>query len=176
MIFKNTTHLQDATLRRMFVRATQTWPVDGLEVRIRYSRGSDFSGSCFYLSRRVHVNLGRHLTYPYLMETFIARTISAPTSWYKPLYTIELADGYQVVLFVLLHECYHWLIKCAGRNTRQKESMCDRFAARGLVDQCGTVIRDPSGRTVPREAWDFQDVDGFVARAARSRQAVAGVV
>jgi hypothetical protein len=69
-----------------------------------------------------------------------------------------------------MHELYHLLLKLARRNTRQKESMCDRFAARFLVERFGTAVRGPAGTRVPREEWDFQDLDGFVA-AARQRRA-----
>ena len=169
MDFRNATDLSDATLVRMFHDAKGRWPTDGLDIRIRYSRGSDFSGTCYYETNRLYVNLGKHLVYPYRMDTYLARAVSSPTSWSKPLYSIELADGYQVVLFVLLHEYYHWLIKRAGRNTRSKESMCDRFAARILTDRYGALIRDPKGRSVPRNVWDFQDLDRFVARALYAR-------
>lgn len=165
MIFKNTTALDDRRLRDAFDRAVAPGPVASLDVRVRYSRGSDFSGACHYTSNRLYVNLGRHLRYPYRMDTYLARAVSSKGAWFKPLYGIELVDGYQVVLFVLLHEYYHWLIKRARRNTRQKESMCDRYAARILVEQYGAVIRDPGGRLVPRESWDFQDLDRFVAAA-----------
>ncbi len=79
-----------------------------------------------------------------------------------------------MVLFVFLHELYHFLVKRARRNPRQKESMCDRFAARYLVERFGATVRDSSGRIVPREAWDFQDLERFVA-AARDRRAREGV-
>ncbi|MEE9297154.1 MAG: hypothetical protein V3W34_19620 [Phycisphaerae bacterium] len=171
MIFKNTTALDRDRLFGMFVQAVKPFPIDQLEVRIRYSRSSDFSGTCHYHTSRLYVNLGRHLTYPYLMDTYIARAVTSPTAWWKPLYSIELADGYQVVLFVLLHEYCHWLIKRAGRNTRQKESMCDRFAARILADRYGATIRDPKGRRVPRDLWDIQDVAGFVASALIPKRA-----
>ena len=109
MIFKNTTSLNDAKLLNMFTDAVRPHhphvaPTDRLRIHIRYSRGSDFSGTCCYETHRLFVNLGKHLKYPYLMQTYIARAVSNRTSWWKPLYTIALADGYQVVLFVLLHE------------------------------------------------------------------------
>ena len=69
-----------------------------------------------------------------------------------------------------MHEFYHLLVKRARRNIRQKESMCDRFAARYLVDGFGAVVRDEGRDLVPRKVWDFQDLDGFVA-AARTRRA-----
>jgi len=169
MIFRNSTALDEPTLVGMFLEAVQHWPTEGLEVRVRYSRGSDFSGTCCYSTNRVYVNIGRHLRYPYLMDTYLARAVTSRAAWWKPLYSIELTDGCQVVLFVLLHEYYHWLIMRARRNTRQKESMCDRFAARALVDQHGAVIRDPLGRSIAREAWDFQDLDRFVAPALTRR-------
>jgi hypothetical protein len=165
MDFTNSTSLDSNTLERMFLESADPFPTDELVVRVRYSRGSDFSGSCYYDTHRLFVNLGKHLVYPYAMDTYIARSVAARNGWVKPLYSIELADGYQVVLFVLMHEFYHWLIKRAGRNTRQKESMCDRFAARAMVDRFATPIRDSKGDPVQRLAWDFQNLDGFVARA-----------
>ncbi len=163
MLFKNSTSLDQRTLARMFQSAVDPWPTDGLDVRVRYSRGSDFSGACYYETSRLYVNLGRHLTYPYLMNTYLARAVSSHSSWWKPLYSIELASGYDVVLFILLHEYYHWMIKRARRNTRRKESMCDRFAARVLVDQYGAVVRDADGARINRDEWDFQDLERFVA-------------
>jgi hypothetical protein len=62
-----------------------------------------------------------------------------------------------------MHELYHLLIYRARRNIRQKEAMCDRFAARWMVDRFGAIVRDPRGRPVRRSEWDFQDLDGFVA-------------
>ena len=165
MIFSNSTALDGHMLEGMFLDAVHSWPTEGLEIRVRYSRGSDFSGTCCYSTHRIYVNIGRHLRFPYLMDTYLARAVTSRAVWWKPLYSIGLANGCQVVLFVLLHEYYHWLIKRARRNTRQKESMCDRFAARALVDQHGAVIRDPDGRSVAREAWDVQDLDRFVAPA-----------
>jgi hypothetical protein len=108
------------------------------------------------------------------MGTHLARARSNVRCWWKPIYTLELADGYQVVLFVFLHECFHLLIKRARRNTRQKESMCDRFAARALVDSHGAVVLDEHGRSVARETWDFQDLDRFVAPARRRARAKLG--
>ncbi len=165
MIFKNTTSLDGGRLLSMFHDAVRPFPTDDLDVRIRYSRSSDFSGTCYYETQRLHVNLGRHLTYPYIMDTYIARAVTTRSAWTKPLYSIELADGYQVVLFVLLHEYFHWLVKRAGRNTRRKESMCDRYAARILAERHGATVRDPDGLRVDRRVWDFQDLTRFVAAA-----------
>lgn len=165
MTFRNNTALDGGRLLRMFLDAVGPRPVDELDLRVRYSRRSDFSGSCHYATNRIHVNLGRHLRFPYRLETYIARTVSLAHAWRKPLYSIELSDAYQLALFLLLHEYYHWLVKRAGRNTRQKESMCDRFAVRELVDRYGTAVRDSDGRPADRSLWDFQALDGFVAAA-----------
>ena len=165
MKFSNTTHLDGQALQCRFTSAVHPWPTDGLDIRIRYSRGSDFSGSCYYATNRLFVNLGRQLTFPYVMETYLARAVSSTTAWWKPRYTIELADAEQLVLFVLLHEYYHWLIKQSGRNPRRKESMCDRYAARVLVDRYQATIRDSSRADVSRREWDFQDLRRFVAPA-----------
>jgi hypothetical protein len=169
MLFRNTTILSRQRLMTMFLDAAKPFPTVGLSIAVRYSRGADFSGTCYYATDRLYVNLGRHLSYPYTMSTHVARTVSSNNSWWKPLYTIELTDAYQLVLFVLMHEYYHWLIKRAHRNTRQKESMCDRFAARTLVDQHGAIIRTPQGTLADRSHWDFQDLNGFVAAAASVR-------
>ena len=167
--FNNSTDLADERLLAMCREGAANWPVGRIHLRVRYSRGADFSGTCFYGERRIHVNLGRHLTYPYLMETHLARSKTRGQYWYKPIYTLQLQDGYQVVLFVFMHELYHLLVRKARRNTRQKESMCDRFAARCLVERYGAVVRDRRRCLVSREAWDYQDVEGFVAAARRRR-------
>ena len=102
------------------------------------------------------------------MATNLAKVRTTARGWRRQIILIEHADAYQLALFIFMHELYHLLVKRARRNTRQKESMCDRFAARFLVDHYHTPIRDSRGRPVPREVWDFQDLDGFVA-AARSK-------
>jgi len=165
----NRTLLDSARLNEMLTQAAGTWPHDGLVVTVRYSRGAEFSGTCYYQTGRIFINVGRHNRYPYAIRTAVARPQSNARHWWRELYTITAADAYQLALFVFLHEFYHWLVKKARRNVRQKEARCDRFAARVLVDQCGAVVRDPQGRVVPRSAWDFQDLDGFVAAAMRAR-------
>jgi hypothetical protein len=150
-------------LYKEFLLGMRGWRVGRVVTRVRYSRGADFSGTCFYADRRLFINLGRHVRYPYLMATNLARAKTVGRRWYKPTCRIELRDGYELVLFIFMHELYHLLVKLARRNTRRKESMCDRFAARYLVDRFGSPIVDERGREVPREAWDFQDLDGFVA-------------
>ncbi|MBN1347446.1 MAG: hypothetical protein JXQ73_32450 [Phycisphaerae bacterium] len=165
MRFNNTTSLDSHRLERMFSRHAEPWSHGRLTVSVRYSRGADFSGTCFYGRHLAYVNLGRHIEYPYPIRTHIARARSNRRYWWKEIYTVDAADGYQLALFVFLHEYYHWLIKRAKRNTRQKESMCDRFATRVLVDDYGALVRDDQGRPVARQDWDFQDLDGFVAAA-----------
>ncbi len=171
MDFKNTTTLDSNILYETFLSAVAGWPTQQLVVRVRWSRGADFSGTCIYDTHRIYINLGRHLRYPYRMETYCARGRQAWGRYYKPGSFIELCDGYQVCLFVFAHEYYHWLVKRAERNTSQKESMCDRFAVRVLVDDYGCTVRDKHDRVLPRSEWDVQDLDGFVA--AVKRQAVA---
>jgi hypothetical protein len=168
MILKNTTHLDTAALKRMFLRAIDGWPREGLQVSVRYSRGADFSGTCYYQSDRIYVNLGRDNRYPYRMQTHIARPQSNRTHWWRQLYAVDLGDASELALFIFLHEFYHRLVHRARRNVRQKEARCDRFATRVLVDGYGAAVLDPAGRPVSREAWDFQDLDGFVAAARRA--------
>ena len=137
--------------------------MDAITAHVHYAKRE------YYTSRKIYVNLGRQLVYPYRMGTNLGRARTVGRRWCRPVYTIELRDGFEVVLFVFLHELYHLLVKHARRNTRQKEGMCDRFAARYLVDRYGASVRDPKERPVSREEWDFQDLDGFVA-AARDRR------
>jgi hypothetical protein len=160
--FHNATGLDTPRLRTLCREAILPWRTGHLRVFVRYSRGADYSGTCYTGEGRILVNLGRHLTYPYRMSTHLARSVTRGDRWWKPIYTIELADAYQVVLLVFLHECYHRLVRRARRNPRQKESMCDRFAARILVDRHGATVRDGAGDLVPRALWDFQDVEGFI--------------
>ncbi len=167
--FQNSTDLDDVRLLAHIQNGVAGWAVGTIAVRIRHSRKADFSGSCYYIDRRIFVNLGRHLTYPYIMNTSIARAKTIGRQWYKPMCSVELNNAYELVVFVFMHELYHLLVKRARRNTRQKESMCDRFATRYLVDRMGTAVLGPNGETVSRDVWDFQDLDGFVA-AARDRR------
>ena len=169
--FHNSTDLSDARLLSLFREALAGWSVGEITVRVRYSRSADFSGTCVYATRCVYINLGRHLEYPYLMRTNLAKVRSRVSGWSRPIYTLGLSSGYELAYFVFLHELYHLLVKRARRNTRQKESMCDRFATRHLVDRFGVTVRTSSGKLVPRDAWDFQDLEGFVA-AARKRPTV----
>ena len=169
--FHNSTDLSDATLLAMFHEGITGWSVGKIAARVRYSRGADFSGTCFYTTRRIYINLGRHLEYPYAMNTNLAKVRTVGRRWSRPIYTLTLKDGCQLATFVFMHELYHLLVKRARRNTRQKESMCDRFAARHLVDGFGATVRTASGKPVPREAWDFQNLERFVA-AARDRRTI----
>lgn len=151
----------------MFEAAVAGWPHETFAVSVRYSRGSEYSGTCYYDRDQAYINIGRDNRYPFEIKTHIARARSNRTHWWREFYTLELSDPYQLALFVFMHEFYHWLVRKARRNVRQKEGRCDRFAARALVDAHGAVIRDSQGRLVPREAWDFQDLDGFVIAARR---------
>ncbi len=169
MQFRNTTTLDSHRLLDLFVRHAEPWPHEKLKVWVRYSRGAEFSGTCYYADNQIYINLGKRNRYPYLIHTHIARAQSTRRYWWKELYTVEAASAYELALFVFLHEYFHWLIKRARRNTRQKESMCDRFATCALVDFHGAVVRDSQGTAVPREDWDFQDYVGFVAAALPKR-------
>lgn len=167
MTLINTTSLSTGRLNAMILPYLQGWKCDRLIVRVRWSRGAEFSGTCDYTRRLITVNLGRHNEYPYVMDTQAARPRSNRTHWWRPACQIVLADAYQLVLFVFLHELYHWLIRQARRNTRQKEGRCDRFAARVLVHEYGCPMLDAKGRPVPREEWDFQELNAFVEGARR---------
>lgn len=166
----NSTSLCGERLLSLLAGPADGWPHGSLDVHVRYSRRRDFSGLCNYRTRRIHINLGRHLRFPYDIKTYLARAQSNARIWWREIYCLRVTDAYQLALFIFLHEFYHWLVRQARRNTRQKESMCDRFAARVLVDQYGAAVLDAQGQAVPRPAWDFQDLEGFVA-AARSKTA-----
>lgn len=167
--FSNRTTLDGRQLRELIDAGAAGWNTGTLQVRVRYSRGADFSGSCYYASRRIFINIGKHLQYPYPLRTHLARAKVVGRIWYKPGYSIRLQDGYQLVAFLFMHELYHLLVMRARRNTRQKESMCDRFAARFVMERFGLTVHDSAGRLIPRQDWDFQDLDGFVGRARGSR-------
>lgn len=175
MDFRNSTDLDSARLERLLLRHTLPYRHDKLRVRVRNSRGADFSGTCYYTEARIFVNLGQHVVYPYRLGTHIAKSQSNRTHWWRETYRLVVHDGYQLCLFVYLHELFHYLVKAAGRNPRQKESMCDRFATRALVDHFGCPVIDTRGRAVPRERWDFQDLRRFIARAPQVRPQIAPV-
>lgn len=166
----NATALSTLRLLTLFTTETAGWRTGRMVVHVRHTRSADYSGTCYYDRGLIYVNLGRHLQYPYLMGTYLARSVTVGRRWFKPVYSIEIKDAYELALFIYLHELYHLLVRKAGRNVRQKESMCDRFAARRLVDLCRCPVRDGKGRLVERADWDFQDVERFVARA-RDRRA-----
>lgn len=167
--FGNSTTLSTEKLEAMCRAALAGWSVGEVTARVRYSRGADFSGTCIYVDRLIYVNIGEHVRYPYGMQTNLARVQSHAGGWKRELYTITLRDGYEMAMFIFMHELYHLLVYRAGRNTRQKESMCDRFAARHLVDRFGCRITHSDGRLVHRPDWDFQDLIGFVAAARSGR-------
>lgn len=167
MDFRNSTELDSRRLEAMFVRHAAPFAHDGLTVRVRYSRGADFSGTCFYRDGRIFINLGRHLRYPYMLGTHLAKAQSDHACWWREVLRLTVADAYQLALFIFLHELFHYLVKAAGRCPRRKEAMCDRFAAAVLVDEYHCRVHDTQGRDVPRSAWHFQDLMAFVARAPR---------
>ncbi len=166
MILHNRTELDTLELESLLRRHIDGWPHDGLAVFVRYSRSADFSGACYYNSGRLLINIGRHVGYPYRIAARIARAKTRGRFWSRQGHYVTVANPCQLVLYVFLHEFYHWLVKQAGRNLRQKEAMCDRFAARILVDHCEARILDTKGNDVPRETWDWQDLARFVRRAA----------
>ncbi len=170
MNFRNSTQLSDARLYAMLLRHTTPYRHDRLTVAVRYSRGADFSGTCYYHDAVIYVNLGRNNRYPYTLGTGIAKARTTRGGWRREIYYLTVADAEQLVLFVYLHELYHYLIKLAGRSPRRKEAMCDRFATRVLVDEYGCRLRDARGRPVARETWDFQNLHAFVAAAPTERQ------
>jgi hypothetical protein len=162
MILRNTTHIDTALLGRLISESVEGWRHDDLNVLIRYSRKAVFSGTCYYRPPRIFVNIGRQNEYPLSVATHVARPSSNRRFWWRELYRVSVADASQLALFIFMHEFYHYLVKRAQRNARQKEARCDRFALRVLVDRFGSPVTDTQGRAVPREAWDFQDLDGFV--------------
>jgi hypothetical protein len=168
MDFGNATDLDGARLQRLYVRHARPYRHEGLVVRVRYSRGADFSGTCYYTRARIFVNLGRGNVYPYLLGTQVARSQSNRTHWWREVYRLVIADAYQLALFVFLHEFYHYLISQAGRSRRRREALCDRFATRTLVDYYGARLVDSRGRPVARNRWDFRDLDGLVAAAPQA--------
>ena len=170
MDFRNSTDLDDARLYAMFLRHTAPYRHDRLKVHVRYSRGADFSGTCYYREARILVNLGRHNRYPYSLNTNIAKAQSTHNGWRREAYQLIVADAEQLALFVYLHELFHYLVKQAKRSPRRKEAMCDRFAARVLVDHYGCRVHRRSGQAVARGTWDFKDLDGFIAAAPKNRQ------
>ncbi len=151
----------------MFLRHTHPYRHDSLKVRVRDSRGADFSGSCFYRDARLFINLGRRVAYPYTFGTHLARAEGLPGGWKREVYRLTVADAYQLALFVYLHELFHYLVMAAGRNTRRKEGMCDRFAAGTLVEAYGCPVTDSRGVAVDSRSWKFQDLHAFVAGAPR---------
>ncbi len=167
MRFRNSTTLDGARLQRMLERHTAPYAHDALGVSIRYSRSSAFSGACYYADSRIFVNLGRRNRYPFAFDTHTAKARTRGNFWLRDRHRLVVSSPYELTLFVYLHELYHFLVKSAGRCVRRKESMCDRFAARVLVDHYGCPLVDARSRPVPREAWDFQDLEAFVAAAPR---------
>lgn len=169
MILYNRTLLDTHQIESQLLRHVNGWPHEAIRVYVRYSRSSAFSGSCYYDTGKLYINLGRKVRYPYKLPARIAKAETRGRYWFRQCHYVVLQDAYQLVLYVFLHEFYHWLVKQAGRNLRQKEAMCDRFAARILVDCYGAQVIDNQDKVIPRSTWDWQDVEAFVARAACSQ-------
>lgn len=167
MDFANSTHLDTRRLEALILRHTAPYAHDKLTVRIRHSRGADFSGTCYYRDGRIFVNVGRHVRYPYRMVTHIAKAQTRQSYWFRQAFYLTLADAYQLALFVYLHELFHYLVKAAGRSPGRKEAMCDRFAAKVLVDEYGVRVTTSGGHAAPRDQWDFKDLHAFVAAAPK---------
>ncbi|MBN2447417.1 MAG: hypothetical protein JXO22_11855 [Phycisphaerae bacterium] len=170
MKFRNSTDLDTDTLQELILRHTAPYRHDRLTVSVRYSRGADFSGTCYYRHACIYVNIGRDVRYPYRMATEIAKARTERGFWWRETYYLILGDAYELALFVYMHELYHHLVKQAGRNPRRKEAMCDRFATQTLVDNHGCCILDPAGQPVPRDLWDFKDLHEFVSAAPKQPQ------
>jgi len=158
----NRTQLDTQRLVTMFLSATRRWIAPMLKVSVRHSRGAVYSGTFASNPSRIYVNLGRKNRYPMKIETGIAKARSFGNTWWKPSYHVKVQNDYQVVLFVFLHEFYHYLIHRARRNAHRKEAMCDRFAIRYLTDNCGLTVYDANNNPVTSSAWLFQDLDAFV--------------
>jgi len=169
--FHNSTALSSTVLERLCNECIVGWNVGTILLRIRYSRGADFSGTCIYDQRKIYINMGKHLVYPYSMNTHLARSVTIGRRWFKPIYIMKIENGIQLAMFIFMHELYHLLVRRARRNTRQKESMCDRYAARYLVDRFGASVVTKKGKPVDRGDWDIQDLIGFVAGARRKMRA-----
>ena len=95
MTFRNSTALDDERLHAALLRYTAPYRHDRLSVSVRYSRGADFSGTCFYRHGRIFVNIGRHVTFPYRLGTNIARARSNRTHWWRSTYYLTVADAYE---------------------------------------------------------------------------------
>jgi hypothetical protein len=169
MILHNRTLLDAGRLEPLLLRHVEVWPHGSVRVYVRYSRSAAFSGSCYYDTGNLYINIGRNVHYPYQLPARIAKAQTRGRYWFRPVHFVLLQDAYQLVLYVFLHEFYHWLVKQAGRNLRQKEAMCDRFAARILVDCHEARVLDKRGKSVPRSTWDWQNVEAFVRAAAAGR-------
>jgi hypothetical protein len=169
LIFANATRLNGARLHELFLNHTAPYSHEKLTVRVRYSRASPFSGACYYADSRIFINLGRRNVYPFTFGTHVARARTEPGYWWREVLKLTVTDAYQLALFVYLHELYHFLVKQAGRSPRKKEAMCDRFAARVLVDEYDCRLSDRRGRWPDRSSWDFQDLHAFVAAAPKEQ-------
>ena len=88
--FHNSTGFSSSHLLALCREGMAGWSTGSIKLYVRYSRGADFSGSCYYADRRIFVNLGRHLVYPYRMATHIARAKATGRYWFKPTCTVEM--------------------------------------------------------------------------------------
>jgi len=161
----NRTELDGGVLAGLFRAAAAGWDERDLRVEVRYSRSRVYSGTFMFRPPRIYVNLGRRNRYPLRVGTGIARGRARGRRWSKPVYSVWLTGPEMLALFIFLHEFYHYLIQRAGRNTRCKEAMCDRFAVRYLAETFALTVLDPRGRPVPPAEWLIQDLDHFVLRS-----------
>ncbi|MFN0137579.1 MAG: hypothetical protein ACKVS9_15860 [Phycisphaerae bacterium] len=167
MDFRNLTQLDSARLYSLFIRHTEPYDHSAISVRVKNGRSAEFSGSCYYASSTLNINLSPKNRYPYSLGTHVARPQSNQSHWWRDIYRITLADAYQLALFVYLHELFHYLVRKAGRPTRRREGMCDRFAARVLVDHYGCIMRRSDESLAERDEWDIHDLHKLVAAAPK---------
>lgn len=161
----NKTELDSKKIVSMILKATNSWQTPRLKVTIRYSRGAKYSGTYIANPPRIYVNIAKNNRYPMKLETSIAKAQTIGRYWWKPIYHIRLENPYQLVLFVFMHEFYHYLIHRARKNSHRKEAMCDRFAIKYLVENYKLKVYDSKNTPVEKEKWLFQDLEGFVRNA-----------
>ena len=127
MDFKNTTTLDSNLLRETGESAVAGWPTDPLVVRVRWSRGAEFSGTCVYATHRLYINLGRHLQYPYRMETHCARGRKAWGRYYKPRSFLELCDEHGLYVVDEANVESHALMQTLSKDPRFEHAILDRI-------------------------------------------------
>ncbi len=142
MKIRNTTCFDMADLLR---RAVAEYPVEGLEIELRYMRvGAKRCMSGTYYRRcpgyenglLIRLRINPCNVYPleahFKLSQYERKTKRGQTTVYQQLQKLCFKRAEELILAVFLHEFSHYLDHLEGRNGKYKQTKADEFALAGL--------------------------------------------